>query len=153
MEPELLQDVILGAVEHMDKRKKDHSIQVSIPNDLLTAQVDVVLLTQVLVNLLDNAIKYTPPGSHILVSAFERGEEAVIEVADDGNGFSEKEHMFDLFYTSRDTAPDGRRGIGLGLGLCKAVVEAHGGQIYARDNEPKGLVVGFTLKSERADAG
>ena len=61
--------------------------------------------------------------------------------------------MFDLFYTSSDSAPDGRRGIGLGLGLCKIVVEAHGGRIYARDNNPKGLVVGFTLKSERTCAG
>lgn len=153
MEPEFLQDVILEAVEHMDKRKKNHSIQVEVPDDLLTAKVDVVLITQVLINLIDNAIKYTPPGSHILISAVEEGDWAIVEVSDDGNGFQEKEHMFDLFYTSSDSAPDGRRGIGLGLGLCKIVVEAHGGRIYARDNNPKGLVVGFTLKSERTCAG
>ena len=149
MEPELLQEIVSEAVAHMARRKKDHTIQVCIPDDLLAARVDAVLITQVLVNLIDNALKYTPTGSHIQITAFERDGAAVVEVADDGHGVGDKTHIFDMFYTGRGGASDARRGIGLGLGLCKAVVEAHGGQIYVRDNQPHGLVVGFTLQLER----
>ena len=148
-EPELLQEIISEAVAHMDKRKKEHTISIDLTDDLLSARADPILITQVLINLIDNALKYTPPDSLICISAFQRGGDAIVEVSDNGHGLADKTHLFELFHTSGTPISDTRRGIGLGLGLCKAIVNAHGGQIYARDNNPRGLVIGFTLPAER----
>ena len=73
-----------------------------------------------------------------------------VRVADDGPGVSDeaKQHLFDMFYTAGSNSPDSRRGLGLGLSLCKSIVEAHGGQISVHDNEPHGSVFVFTLPLE-----
>lgn len=111
------------------------------------AKMDPQLIVQVLINLTDNAIKYTPAGSSIAVSAQRSGETVRVEVADDGPGIPDaaKEKLFEMFYTAQAKRGDGRRGLGLGLSLCRSIVEAHGGQIGVRDNNPHGTVFWFTL--------
>ena len=110
---------------------------------------------QVVINIVNNAVKYTPPGSRIEVSAKAQGEKVLVEIADDGPGISdeEKPKLFDMFYTAENERGDGRRGLGLGLALCRSIVQAHGGTIGVRDRnpgrEPKGTVFYFTL--ERAE--
>ena len=110
--------------------------------------MDAPLIVQVLVNLLENAIKYTPEGSQIVVSAGESGKLVRILVSDNGPGIPEsaKAKVFDLFFTSAGVRSDARRGLVLGLALCRAIVTAHGGEITVSDNVPHGSVFTFTLQ-------
>jgi two-component system sensor histidine kinase KdpD len=107
------------------------------PDEVLVAPVDPVLLEQVLVNLLENAAKYTPGGSPIQVRIEARDGAAVLEVADRGPGLppGEERRVFERFYRVADSHRS--RGTGLGLTVCEAIVRAHGGRIEA-ENRPGG---------------
>ena len=96
---------------------------------------------------MDNAIKYTPKGSHIVIRTEQQGENAVVSIADDGEGIPDeaKEKVFDMFYSGANQIADSRRSLGLGLSLCKSIINAHGGKITVSDNIPKGTVFTFTL--------
>lgn len=112
------------------------------------AKMDVRLVVQVVVNLLDNALKYAPSDTEVSVTTRRSGSSIVCEVADLGPGVAdaEKDRVFETFYTVSGVAPvDGRRSLGLGLSLCRSIVEAHGGRIWVRDNEPHGAIFGFSL--------
>lgn len=147
---ELLEDVINEALQHLDRRSVDHIIKTHIPDDMLMAKVDPKLIVQVIINLVDNAIKYTQKGSQIEITAVRHADLAVVEVIDNGPGIADadQEAIFDMFYTADNETGDRRRGLGLGLALCKSIVEAHGGKIYVLDNYPKGTIFGFTLQIE-----
>ncbi len=112
--------------------------------------MDAKLIVQVVINLVNNAIKYTPPGSHITLSICVEGGFVVTEVADDGPGIPDnvKTQVFDMFYTSGTKIVDSRRSLGLGLALCKSIVNAHGGEISVSDASPHGAVFRFTLPYE-----
>ena len=148
LKPELVSDVVEGAISRLGRRAEQHEIHVEIENDLLMANMDAPLIVQVLLNLLENAIKYTPEGSHILLHARADDNYVRITVSDDGPGISDesKEHVFDMFFTSAGARGDARRGLGLGLSLCRAIISAHGGEISVSDNLPHGSVFAFTLQ-------
>lgn len=116
-------------------------------DDLILAKMDARLIVQVLINLLDNAIKYTSSNSQIKIITEQDEKMVRISVADNGNGISDeqKERVFDMFYTGTNKIADCRRSIGLGLSLCKAIINAHGGEISISDNKPHGAVFTFTL--------
>ena len=99
---------------------------------------------------MNNAVKYTPAGSHILLRAEKQGTMVAVSIADDGPGIPEeaKAHLFDMFYTASQGKSDNRRGLGLGLSLCRSIVSAHGGDITVSDNHPHGAVFTFTLPLE-----
>mgnify|MGYP003012841229 CR=1 FL=1 len=147
IEPELLEEVFQEALTHLDRKAKEHTITVELPDDMLMAKMDARLIVQVVINIVNNAIKYTPPGSHVQVSARKRGESVEVRIADDGPGISDeaKAKLFDMFYTANNARGDGRRGLGLGLSLCRSIVQAHGGSITVEDNYPKGAIFSFTL--------
>lgn len=147
MEPELLEEVFQEALTHLDRKAREHTITVELPDDMLMAKMDARLIVQVVINIVNNAIKYTPPGSHVQVSARKRGESVEVRIADDGPGISDeaKAKLFDMFYTANNARGDGRRGLGLGLSLCRSIVQAHGGSITVEDNYPKGAIFSFTL--------
>ncbi|NCB62866.1 MAG: sensor histidine kinase KdpD [Clostridia bacterium] len=149
-EPELWSEVVAEAMAHIDRRKTEHVLAVRIEDELLMTCMDSRLIVQVIINLVDNAIKYTPAGSHINLTACRRGDEVEVAVADDGPGVPDeaKEKLFDMFFTAGNTRGDGRRSLGLGLSLCKSIVEAHGGTIGVRNNDPRGAIVWFRLKAE-----
>ena len=109
--------------------------------------MDVKLIVQVIINLVDNAIKYTPKNSHIKISTEKCGEKAVVSVADDGDGIPDemKPRVFDMFYSGANKIADSRRSLGLGLSLCKSIINAHGGEITVSDNLPHGTIFTFTL--------
>jgi len=116
---------------------------VSIPPDLPLVPVDGVLIEQVFVNLFDNAFKYSDPGSPVRVAAGTADRTLTVEVADGGPGLppGEEDRVFEKFHRA-----DAReRGFGLGLPICRAIVTAHGGRIWADSRPGRGLVLRFTL--------
>ena len=149
LEPELVEDIITEGMKHINRKSKEHIVTVDI-EEVLVTRVDAKRIIQVIINLVDNAIKYTPVGSCIEVVAHREGNYAGIEVRDDGPGIADelKSKIFTMFFTGNDSVADGRRGMGLGLALCKSIVEAHGGRIEVLDNKPCGAIFRFTLKLE-----
>lgn len=148
VEAELLDDVFQEALSHLDRKASEHVIRVELPDDLLMAKMDVRLIVQVLINIVNNAIKYTQKGSSILLSAKRRGDMAVVTIADNGPGIPDeaKKNIFDMFVTAGKKRGDSRRGLGLGLALCKSIIDAHGGELVLNDNNPQGTVFSFTLQ-------
>lgn len=153
MNAELIDDVFREAVSHVDRKAAEHQISTELSDDLLMARMDVQLIVQVIINIVNNAIKYTPEGSHISLSAQREKNMVCIRVSDDGPGISDeaKQHLFDMFYTAGIGKADNRRGLGLGLSLCKSIVDAHGGTIFVSDNKPHGAVFSFTLPLEEVN--
>lgn len=154
MEPELLEDIFSEAFSHLDRNACKHHICTELADDMLMADMDARLMVQVVINIVNNAIKYTPEGSHITLSAEKSGQSVVVEIADDGPGVSAeaRERLFDRFYTVGNERGDGRRGLGLGLSLCKSIITAHGGTIEAIKNEPHGTIFRFTLHASEVNA-
>ena len=160
--PELVADVLDDALRHVSRAAADRAIAVEVEDELLMASMDGRLIVQVVVNLVNNAVAYTPPGSTIRVTAARQrsaaGEPLVaVAVADDGPGIpdGEKARVFELFYHGTaagegwSAAPgeggDSRRGMGLGLSLCRSILRAHGSDIILADAVPHGCVFSFTL--------
>lgn len=148
--PELVCEIIEEAMRHIRPKAKNHSVTVVCEDDFLLVEADAKLIVQVIINLVDNALKYTPAGASISINAERKKGMAEIKIADTGNGISdmEKEKIFDKFYCGEHKIADNRRSLGLGLYLCKAIVEAHGGTICVTDNHPHGAVFRFTLPLE-----
>jgi two-component system sensor histidine kinase KdpD len=138
----LVQDV----VERLQPLLHGREIRTSLPPDLPPVQVDYLYIDQVVTNLLENVTRYTPAGSPIDVSAEVKNKQMLISVADRGPGIpaGERERIFDKFYrvltSQRDT-----RGSGLGLAVCRGLVEAHGGRIWVESREGGGALFRFTL--------
>ncbi len=153
MSAELVSDVIEEAVRRTEKNASKHKLAVKEIDGILLARMDARLIVQVLINLIDNAIKYTPSGSEIEISAIEKDNEIAITVADNGHGIADeiKPRVFDMFYTGAEKIADSRRSLGLGLALCKSIVNAHGGEITVTDNKPHGAVFTFTLPKEEVE--
>ena len=153
MSAELVSDVIDEAVRRTEKNASEHKLTVKENDGILLARMDARLIVQVLINLIDNAIKYTPNGSEIEISAVEKDNEIAITVADNGHGIADeiKPRVFDMFYTGAEKIADSRRSLGLGLALCKSIVNAHGGEITVSDNKPHGAAFTFTLPKEEVE--
>ncbi len=147
---ELIGDIIDEAVRHVGRKATQHPLAVSLEDDLLLVRADAKLVVQVIVNIIDNAIKYTPAGTGITVTAAREGGMCRISIADEGGGIpaGEKARIFEKFYSGANKIADNRRSLGLGLYLCRAIVEAHGGAIDVKDNRPTGTVFHFTLPAE-----
>ena len=153
MSAELVSDVIDEAVRRTEKNASEHKLTVKESDGILLARMDARLIVQVLINLIDNAIKYTEDGSEIKISAAEKDNKIAITVADNGHGIADeiKPRVFDMFYTGAEKIVDSRRSLGLGLALCKSIVNAHGGEITVSDNKPHGAVFTFTLPKEEVE--
>ena len=148
-ESEYISDVIKDAISHFGAKKEKYAIHTKIDDESLSAYMDSRLISQVIFNLVDNAMKYSSEGSNITIKAEKSGVNIKVSVIDEGVGISEedKTKVFDMFYTSNNQIADSRRGLGLGLALCKAVVEAHHGYFAITDNKPCGTIFSFVIKS------
>lgn len=147
IQPELIQDIFDDVLAHLDHDAARHTIVTNVADDLLMADMDAQLIEQVLVNLINNAIKYTPEHSRIELFAAPEGKFVRICVTDNGPSIPEesRDKLFDMFYTLGKTRSDGRRGLGLGLALCRSIVAAHGGVIDVQNAAPHGACFRFTL--------
>ena len=143
---QLLDEVIAESLRHISRKHDDYKI-VADCEELVLARMDVHLIIQVLVNLIDNAIKYTPPGSVISIRGIKKNGKAQISVEDNGPGIPEemKPHVFEMFYTGKTTVADSQRSLGLGLALCHSIIEAHKGTLVLTDHNPHGCNFTFTL--------
>ena len=145
LEPCDVQDLVGCALAPMEKQLAGRRVELRVPPDLPLVTLDLVLMIQVLVNLLENAAKYSAPDSSIEIFASLCGSGLSLVVADRGPGVPEAElgRLFDKFY--RTPVPEGVGGTGLGLSICKGIVEAHGGKIAATNRAGGGLEVTVTV--------
>lgn len=144
---ELIDEVVAEALRHINRKRAEYHFHVQSSDDYLLAQMDAKLIVQVLINILDNAMKYTPPGSDIEIGWKQEGKFIYISVADNGPGIPDqaKPHIFDMFYSASNQIADSRRSMGLGLALCKSIVNAHGGEIMVSDHKPHGSIFTFSV--------
>jgi two-component system, OmpR family, sensor histidine kinase KdpD len=135
----VLEEIVGSALARLRRELADHQVRVHMPSDLPLLHLDGVLMEQVFFNLLENACQYSPAGSQIEISAQAEGHEVRISVADNGPGLPAggESRVFEKFYRGSISTADSRRGAGLGLAICQAIVDAHGGQISAA-NRPSG---------------
>jgi two-component system sensor histidine kinase KdpD len=152
-EPCELQDLVGSALELFAERAKDRPIRIDIPADLPLIPLDYVLMVHVLSNIIDNALKYSPVGSPIEISAAMEAHQVVLEIADHGIGIPQEDltRIFDKFYRVR--RPESVSGTGLGLAICKGIVDVLGGQISARNHPGGGAIlrIAFPLETLKAD--
>ncbi|HBC30969.1 MAG TPA: histidine kinase [Clostridiales bacterium] len=144
---ELISDLIDEAVAHSKRHLQNHSLNMLENNEFLMVKVDASLIIQVLVNLIDNAVEHTPEGSNITISTEHEDDQVFVSVIDDGPGIPNdiKPKIFQMFFTTGNVRSDARRGLGLGLALCRAIISAHGGKIWVSDNNPHGSIFTFSL--------
>ena len=140
-----LDDLVAMALQGQEERLAQYPVDLRIPHELPHVFVDATLIVQVFSNLLDNIVKYTPPGTHVLISAIVDGQFVRVTVDDDGPGLppGEPARLFDKFH--RGVEEGTAVGVGLGLAICKAIVNAHGGDIEALRREEGGARFQLTL--------
>lgn len=140
----VLEEVLGTALAQLDLLLKDHPLIIKLPPDLPLIRMDGLLLERVLVNLLENSIKYSPAGSLIEVTSRVKDQELLVEIADRGPGLppGEEARIFEKFHRG---APGQVRGTGLGLTICRTIIQSHGGRIWAANRPEGGAVFSFTL--------
>lgn len=148
LEPHDIEDLVGAALEQLSGRLGDRPVQVDLQSDLPMVCMDFVMMAQVVVNLVENTLKYASPRHPIEIGAWSEAGWVSVQVADHGPGVPEPDlpRIFDKFYRVR--VPDSPGGTGLGLAICKGIVEAHGGRIAARNRPERGLSVTFMLPLE-----
>ncbi len=138
-----LNEIVGVALDRLGDRLKDHPVNVKLQGNLPLIPFDALLLEQVFMNLFDNAIKYSPPGAPLELSASESFYTVTVELADHGPGIpaGDEERIFEKFVRGRGAGG----GVGLGLAICRTIINAHGGKIWAENHEGGGAVIRFTL--------
>ena len=144
---QVVDDIVSESLRHIDRRSAEHHIAVNCGDVPLLVRVDAGLIMQVLINLVNNAVKYTPAGSNIRITAIPRENMAEICVSDNGPGIPDelKERVFEMFFTGGNPIGDSRRSLGLGLTLCQAIIHAHNGEMTLKENSPHGCIFSFTV--------
>lgn len=148
---ELMDDIVEEALRHVNPAVREHDLKVVACDEPALVNVDARLMVQLVVNLVNNAITYTPAGSHIVISIGVDDGRVTCSVADDGPGIApeDRERIFESFYTVNHGLADSRRSVGLGLSLCRSIALAHGGSIEVAAADPHGSV--FTIELPAAD--
>jgi two-component system sensor histidine kinase KdpD len=142
------EEIVGAALTRLEGRLGGHPVNANFPSDLPLVLLDGVLMEQVLINLLENALKYAPPSTAIELSASVSDHELVFEIADRGPGVppADEKRIFEKFYRA---GPAREGGVGLGLTICRGIIEAHGGRIWVEKRPGGGAVFRFTLPLDR----
>jgi len=148
-----IQDVIGSALAHLSDRLKENQVQVEIASEISLIPLDFVLMEQVMVNILDNAVKYSSPGKPIHIRVQQERGTTTVSIADRGIGIppGDLERVFNKFY--RVLRKDGTKGVGLGLSICKGIVEAHDGKIWAENRDGGGAIINLALSTHPREHG
>jgi len=150
---EIVEEIVAESISRVTRFSGSHNINIDLPEKVVILFVDGLLIEQVFINLIDNAIKYTPNDSIIEVKVSQKEDNVFFEVSDNGEGIPEEDisTIFDRFYTKTNGNSLEKRGIGLGLAICKSIIEAHGGYIEALNNSSGGATFKFSLPAIRSD--
>lgn len=144
--PELMVEIVNEALQHLSPGVETHEVTFKISDDMMMVSVDAQLIIQVIVNIINNAIQYTPRNSRISIHVVSQNNMALASITNNGPHISEEsqEHLFDLFYSKRN-GNSSRRGMGIGLALCRTIIQASGGEIGVKNEVPEGVSFYFTL--------
>lgn len=143
----IVQEILDEALIHIDAAAANYHIGKHYTDEPLWAKMDPKLMMQVIINIVNNAIKYTDVGSSIDIYADKKDNEIEIRIADNGRGIADsaKDKIFEKFYSDGKLNGDSRRGLGLGLYLCQLIMQSHNGTIRVEDNDPHGAIFVLTL--------
>lgn len=146
---ENMEDVIEQSLRHVNSHHNRPIVfdTEGSEDQIFFAEMEPKLIMQVMINLLNNAVKYTPADAEIRVHMERSGDQIIVDVADSGPGISDedKPYVFDLFYSGKKSLTDSYRSMGIGLNLCAQIIQAHGGSIEILDNKPSGALFRFRL--------
>ncbi|MCB8817541.1 sensor histidine kinase [Desulfosporosinus shakirovi] len=151
--PEAVEEIVAEAISRIRKRFLDRKISVKVPDELLMVPMDGTLIEQVLINLIENAIKHSPEDSVIEVKVENSGGHAVFEVIDSGKGIAEQDfpYLFESYIPNGQRSSDSSRGMGIGLTICMSIIRAHHGKMEAANKKTGGAIFRFTLPLERGE--
>ena len=152
--PTVLEELVDTALVKFRKHYPDQHVEVDLPESFIIIPMDPILIEQVLINLLENAVCHAAGMTRLTLRAFTLGDRAIFEVADDGCGIP-RERLEGLFSGNLVRAPaevdGGRHGMGIGLSVCATIIRAHGGDIRAESKPGRGTTIRFSLKMEDAE--
>ena len=149
--PVILDELIDSAMTKFHSRYPGQEVALELPEDMVAIPVDAILIEQVLINLLENAVLHAEGMTTLSLRVFTLGRQAIFEVADNGCGIREDRlsHIFSGSYEALESTPDGRkRNAGIGLSVCATIIKAHGGEITAENRRGGGALFRFTLGKE-----
>ncbi len=152
--PTVLEELIDAVVLKFKKRYPGQCVTIDIPEEMVIVPMDAILIEQVIVNLLENAVQHAKGMTSLTLRVFTLGDQAIFEIKDNGCGIDPKQlsTIFSGCYTSSDEAGDSRkRNAGIGLSVCATIIKAHGGTIKAENSKTGGAVFRFTLNTEEND--
>lgn len=150
----ILDELIDSAVTKFASRHPEQNVALSIPDDIVMIPMDTMLIEQVLLNLLENAVYHAEGMTKLWLRVFTLGEQVIFEIADNGCGIEENrlKHLFDGYYEVQpDTNAEKKRFAGIGLSVCATIIKAHGGSITAENRKGGGALFRFTLKKEEIE--
>jgi two-component system sensor histidine kinase KdpD len=149
--PEAVEEIVGEAVRKFKKRFPDAGISVSVPDELLLVPMDAILIEQVVINLLENAVIHGKNKNGIAVSVIKKNDMAMFTVSDQGVGISEEafKHLFDGYLSGKEEDDsDSKRNMGIGLSVCRSIVKVHGGELTAKNQDNGGAKFSFNLPLE-----
>jgi two-component system sensor histidine kinase KdpD len=149
-----LPEIVSRVLGRRESQLADHQVRVCLDPDVPPVLLDYLLVEQMLVNLLDNAVKYTPAGSTITIELRASTDRIVLEIADNGPGIpiADRQRVFERFYRITSVQAHRTPGTGLGLAICQAIVLAHGGEISIEDGAETGVMIRVALPIPLAPA-
>lgn len=145
--PEAAEEIVAASISRIQKRFEGRKFTAKVPDELLMVPMDGTLIEQVLINLLENAVKHSPEDSEIEVIVKKHNHEAVFEVIDNGEGIAEQElpYLFESYSPNKKRSSDSSRGLGIGLSICMSIIKAHDGKMEAVNKQGGGAVFRFVL--------
>jgi len=150
---EAVEEIVSEAVSRVRSKFNGCNITVKVPNELLFVPMDATLIEQVIINLLENAIKHSQQGSKIELTVKKTNQSAVFEVSDNGEGIPVQElpTLFDGYSSGKNRSADSSRGMGIGLSICRSIIKAHNGRIEAKNKTGGGAILQFVLPLDGRD--
>lgn len=148
--PTVLDELIESVNTKFTSRYPDQKMELELPEDIVVIPMDAILIEQVLINILENAVFHAKGMTKLILRVTTVGEKAVFEIEDDGCGIKKERlhHIFTSSFENSDSSPDGRRNAGIGLTVCATIIKAHGGEITAENKKTKGAIFRFELDRE-----
>lgn len=148
--PTVLEELIDSVIVKFKKRYPNQKVELNIPEDLVVIPMDAILIEQVIINILENAVQHAESFTKLALKVFVIDNKAIFEISDNGKGIEKErlEHLFTGYYNTEEKADNQKRNAGIGLSVCATIIKAHGGTITAENAKDGGAVFRFALTTE-----